>query len=375
MGKLVAAVALAASLVQPAVRTAEALPAAASPRPQTLYALPRGTIQAFAQDGRALTWFAPSKTACNAVNVLTLDSGVRVLLPDESAGAPNVTCRWAVVPPVGLALAGNDVLWTLREAGPVTFDYILGAGSDPRERRFKEVAHSTKGPGLWLGGVAGSGDTLAYGLTTVAYVDEVACLSTPSSPGACDMRIAGGGVYRVSGRKPIPVVEGTSAVAVAASDTSIAFVPAATVGKGGVPLAAADLPIEVRDARSGMLISRAAPQGTPLAIALSSKILASLERTPLGLRVGWYDTASGRLVGSVPVADGTAPELTVTDRLIAFRVGRSIRVVSVASRKVTTLTRAASTPIGLSLEGGRLAWAENVKGRGRIRALYVKGRG
>jgi hypothetical protein len=42
---------------------------------------------------------------------------------------------------------------------------------------------------------------------------------------------------------------------------------------------------------------------------------------------------------------------------------------------VTTLTEAAGTPIGLSLEGTRLAWAENVGGRGRIRALLVAGRG
>jgi len=39
------------------------------------------------------------------------------------------------------------------------------------------------------------------------------------------------------------------------------------------------------------------------------------------------------------------------------------------------LGRAAAAPIGLSLEGGRLAWAENVNGSGRIRALYVRGHG
>jgi hypothetical protein len=31
-------------------------------------------------------------------------------------------------------------------------------------------------------------------------------------------------------------------------------------------------------------------------------------------------------------------------------------------------------PIGLSLEGNRVAWAENVKGRGRIRALNLSAR-
>jgi hypothetical protein len=243
--------------------------------------------------------------------------------------------------------------------------------SDPRERRFKEVAHAGKGPGLWLGGIAGSGTTLVYAVASVAYVDEVACLSG----GSCEMKIAGGGIYRVMGRKPPPLIEGTTAaVSVAASATSVAYVPAASVGKGGMPLPAADLPIEVRDVRTGALVSHAMPQGTPLAIALSATVLASLERTPSGLRIAWYDPASGNLRGSVPVPAGTAPELTASDHVVVFRVGRSIRSVAVATQKVTTLTQAAATPIGLSIAGARVAWAENVKGRGRIRALTVRGR-
>ena len=377
MGMLVAAVALAASLVQPQFLLATRLEAAASPRVQTLYTMPKGTIQAFAQDGRSISWFAAGTKACNTVTVLGLDNGVRETLPDESAGAPNVTCRWEVVPPVGLALARNDVLWTLREAGPVSFDYVLGAGvTDPRERRFKEVAHTAKGPGLWLGGIAGSGDTLVYAVTNVAYVDEVACLSTPGTPGACDMKIAGGGVYRVSGRKPPPQIDGTSAaVAVAAADSTIAFVPADTVAKDGTPMAGADLPIEVRSSATGTLLSRATPQGTPVAIALSTKVLVSLERMPAGLALSWYDTATGKRLGSIPVPATTAAELSATDQLVVFRNGRTIRSLNLETRKVTTLARAAATPIGLSLEGSRVAWAENVKGRGRVRALYVKGRG
>jgi hypothetical protein len=36
---------------------------------------------------------------------------------------------------------------------------------------------------------------------------------------------------------------------------------------------------------------------------------------------------------------------------------------------------AGAPPIGLSLEGSRLAWAENRKHGARIRAYYVNGRG
>ncbi len=72
---------------------------------------------------------------------------------------------------------------------------------------------------------------------------------------------------------------------------------------------------------------------------------------------------------------GTSVELSTSDQLIVFRVGRSIRAVSVDSHGVRVLARAAAPPIGMSIEGSRVAWAENVKGRGRIRALFVNGRG
>ena len=104
-------------------------------------------------------------------------------------------------------------------------------------------------------------------------------------------------------------------------------------------------------------------------------MLATLERTALGLRLAWYDRATRRIRGSVPVPKATAPQLTANDRTIVFHVGRSIRAVSVASHAVRVLTRAAATPIGLSLEGNRLAWAENTGRAARIRALYVSGSG
>ena len=104
-------------------------------------------------------------------------------------------------------------------------------------------------------------------------------------------------------------------------------------------------------------------------------MLATLERTPLGLRLAWYDPATGVPSGSVPVAHAASPELTANDQLVVFHVGRSLHGVDVTTHRVRTLGTTAATPIGLSLEGGRLAWAENVNGVGRIRALYVRGHG
>jgi len=46
--------------------------------------------------------------------------------------------------------------------------------------------------------------------------------------------------------------------------------------------------------------------------------------------------------------------------------------VDIATSKARTLAQAAAEPVGLSLEGKRLAWAENLKGSARIRTLSVK---
>jgi len=384
MGLLLATVALVATALQSHAAAPSRDLAATPKQPQTLYASPSGTIDAFAQDGSLLAWFAPSAKGCNSVRLLSLTDGAQVSLPDESPTARNVTCQWTVVPPVRLALAQTDVLWTLRDSlSPLPFDYLLGAGySDRRERRFKEIAHAGHGAGLWFGGLAGDSKvlrsqkeaTLVFGVTAVAYVDEVACLSTR----ACTMKIdrAYGGVYRIVGRKAPIRVPGTSgALAVAVSGRSVAYIPTASVASDGHPLASANLPVEVRDAQSGTLLASVVPKGTPLALALAPDVLALLEKTRAGMHVSWYDAATGKLSGSVAVPSATSPELTASDQLIVFRVGRSIRTANVATHHVTTLTEAAGTPIGLSLEGTRLAWAENVGGRGRIRALFVAGRG
>ncbi|MGD0715112.1 MAG: hypothetical protein ABSB24_13155 [Gaiellaceae bacterium] len=350
--------------------------AAAAPSPQTLYeSQPDHLISAFAQDGPVLAWFEASSTDCNAVIVNQIGNGTYIKLPATTT--QNVTCRWEVVPPVQLSLAGQNLLWTLREAAPpapLPFDYVLGAGvGDPNERRFLEIAHAKQGAGLWLGGIAGDSDTLVYAVTSVDYVNEVTCLSDPSLPGACALKIAGGGIHRTVGRSDTLVPQTSAAVAVAAAGTTVAYVPAVAIGKHGQPLAGAHTPIEIRNAATGELIGEVTPRGTPVAIALSSTMLATLERTPLGLRLGWYAPSGGSLGGSVPVPKDASPELSAGARLIVFHVGRSIRCVDVTSGRVRTLAGAASTPIGLSVEGNRVAWAENVKGRGRIRDLIVKG--
>jgi hypothetical protein len=383
MGMLITAVALAVSLLQ-LQGAPKSPPLNSGQAPKTIYAAPSGTIAAFAQDRQVLAWFAPSTKGCNKVWELSLDSGASVSLPDESPATPNVTCSWDVTPPVSLALSGTDALWTLREKqATLPFDYVLGAGAgaDTRERRFQEITHTRKGPGLWLGGIAGNtvrsdGQTvgsLVYGVAQVSYVDEIGCLSG----GSCQMKLAGGGVYSVVGRPPGNLIANTrAAVAVAVSGPTLAYIPAATAGPQGTPVASADQPIEILDVTTGVSIAHAMPSGTPLALALAPHVLVTLERTATGsLKLAWYSATTGVDIGSIDVPPATALDISANDQIAVFRTGRFLHVLTFATGHSRTVAQTVGTPIGVSLAGSRLAWAENVKGRGRIRALYVNGRG
>ena len=376
MRMLLGALALAASIVHADSRAGQV---------QTLYTSPaHQTIAAFAQDDGLVAWFAPGKSpACNAVWVWQL-GGAKQHLPAQGGSYHNVTCNWQIPPgsPVGLAVAGNNgspaLLWTLREsaAQSLRFDYVLGATvGDPNERRFQEVTHANHGDGLWLSGLAGSGSTLLYSVTQVEYKDQVACLSTPKQPGACALKITGGGVYRVVGRKPPTLIKGAPAsVAIAVSGSDVACVPAVgTSATDGHPIAAADNPIEIRDVASGSLVTSITPSGAPLAIALSDTTLAVLDKpsTGTGLELSWYDLNAGTELGSVTVPAQTTASLALADGAVVFRVGNSIRTVDLTSQAVKTIATATATPIGLSASGSRVAWAENVNGRGRIRAVTL----
>jgi len=331
---------------------------------QIVYRNPTGPITAFTEDGSLLAWFEPGRHACNAVHVLSL-SGVRVTLPRP--GTANVTCRWSVGGgPVRLAVAEKTggALWTLHQRAQVVLDYVVGAAAgEPLERRFDQVAHTPAGAGLWLGGIAGSGSTLVYAVTTVAYVDQVGCLSG----GSCRLKLAGGAIHRVVDRHN-PVIPGTGpAVAVATAAGRVAYVPASGVGAKGLPVASAAHPIEVVAAEDGTPVARIEPTGVPLGVALAPHVLALIERQAGGrVVVSWYDPLTATLLGSVGVPPKTSSRLAVSDDVIAYRVGRVVYGIAAATGSVHRIVTAPVTPVGFAVEADTLTWAENIRGKGRI---------
>jgi hypothetical protein len=115
---------------------------------------------------------------------------------------------------------------------------------------------------------------------------------------------------------------------------------------------------------SGRLLARVVPEGTVREVALSWPDLAVIVARPDGtLVIEHYDAAKGELVTATPMPG--ASNLGIGRGGIVFLVGKSIYTLH--DGQPALLWRATMKPIGLSIEGRRVAWAAC----GRIKALTL----
>jgi hypothetical protein len=129
--------------------------------------------------------------------------------------------------------------------------------------------------------------------------------------------------------------------------------------------------VTVRPAGSGSSLSTFELEGQVPNVALSPSILAVLVRTTAGARIELRRPLERSAARSLAVPASTAPVLSASGHRVVYRVGRTIWLLNTSSMKTSAIATAASTPIGLSIEGRRIAWAENGGGRGRIRAVTL----
>lgn len=326
---------------------------------------------AVAQDNRVAAWLTSGGTkACNLVHILSPGKHDQTLPPP---GAGNMTCRWDLTegqPQLAVAAGISTALWTLHGSGPAPFDYVLASsiGGPGPERQVARLARASDGTGKWLGGVAGSGRTLAYSWDDVEYVNPSDCLSG----GSCKQEIADGGIRLVTPTDVTQLPGAGPALQLAAAAGRIAYVPATTV-KVGRPSTTASSTLHIVDAVSGELLGEVPVRGFPLAIALSPHVLAVLT-TQAGPRdrISWFSASDGTKLGSVTVSQRAAPQLAANDQLIVYRVGRLLRDVSTHTGRIGKLVKTGVNYLGLSLARDRLIWAQNHSdGTARLRALAV----
>ena len=349
--------------------------AAARPTAHTLRKSSSGPIVAVAQDGGFAAWltYSTAKGPCNAVHVLSPGKHDRSL---PQPASPSTTCSWVLTdgqPQLALASRMSTALWTLHEGGPSTSDFVMAASFGGPEHQLDRFAHTTNGIGKWLGGVAGSGKTLAYSWDDVEYADPSQCLSL----GLCKQKIADGGIDVVtrSGDTPdsAPLPGAKPALQLAAAGGRIAYIPA-TVVKSGRPSATTNNSVYLVDASSGSVEAQESLHGIPVALALTSHVLAVL--TTQGAahdRISWFSTNDGSKLGSVLISGHTSPLLAADDQLIVYRVGRLLRDVFINTGRIGKLVKTPWNAVGLLLAKGRLLWAENRGGNsGRLRMLAVR---
>ena len=342
---------------------------AGRPTVHTLRKSPGGPIAAIAQNNRVAAWFTSGAKArtCNLVHVMTPGKPDRSL-PQPSPGT--LTCNWNLAdgqPQLAIAARISTALCTLHQSGPQPFDWVMAASLGGTERQLKpRLAHASDGTGDWLGGVAGAGRTLAYSWDDVEYVDPSACLSGRS----CKQKIADGGIRLVT-RTDVTTLPGAEpALQLAAAAGRIAYIPA-TIVKGGRPAVSLDNTLPIVDAVSGDQVGEAFVRGIPIAIALSTQILAVLTASGDHDRVSWFSASDGTKLGNALVSANATPQLAASNRLIVYRVGRLLHGIPTSTGRNFKLVDTGLTSLGLSLAHGRLIWAENHNRTGRLRALTV----
>jgi Tol biopolymer transport system component len=86
-----------------------------------------------------------------------------------------------------------------------------------------------------------------------------------------------------------------------------------------------------------------------------------------------YNSTTGTQLARVPVgkARGGFAVVGGDTHWVIFHRGRTISALNVRSHKIVRLAIAAATPLDLSVSGRRVAWAENINGHGRIRAVVL----
>jgi Tol biopolymer transport system component len=125
--------------------------------------------------------------------------------------------------------------------------------------------------------------------------------------------------------------------------------------------------VETRDALTGRLIKRFTIGGHARATSLGPDYVALLVNHEPGVRVELRNlNGSFRSAAAVPAS---VRSVSAAGRTVVFATGHVIRRLDARTGAVTALANASRTPVGLTIEGRRVAWAENGRGGARIRAF------
>jgi hypothetical protein len=324
-------------------------------------------IQAFAQDGRFIAWVprvAPAKLPCGeAIVIRNLETG------RKRSFMPRITPCFSRL---GLALGGKRALGL---SPPTTCGNCVGAtvwtaALGGRLAELGTFAQSPEGGGHRVTGMAGDKRLLAFSHLRYRLENE------DCHP--CLWNVTGGRVTRVvKGGQQISVPGVAPAALLAAGAGRLATAPALDPWEEAAnvfpsPRPAEDGPVNLVNAKTGDPVMTVSPTGTVRALALSADALAVLvQAAPHGQqRIERYSIPDGTKLASTQVRPRGVHALDIAGKWIVYSAFHRIKLIDPLGHK-QVLVRPAHRPIDVSIEGNRVAWAENGSGRHRIRATSV----
>jgi hypothetical protein len=323
-------------------------------------------IDVFAQDGPYLAWTARTPntafTHCGRIYIRSLVTGRQ-----RSFGA-----RTAPACPGFLALGRKRALWTgvpgfCGNCNPARL--LTASLDDPRVvslGTFNFLLGGTQ-----LTGLAADWRLHAFSWVRYEFLEEPGdCLFDPVP---CMWDVTGGRAVQVLGRERRAVPGVAAPALLAAGGGRIAVAETDDPWEGDEdPQPAEDGAIEVLAPRTGALVTSISPTGTAHALALSRGALAVLlKRSDGSFVIERYTVPAGTLLASTPVdARAAFGRLDIAHKWIVYSARRQIRIVGPLGGD-RLLLRARTLPIGVSIEARRVAWAENDRGRHRIRAILA----
>jgi Tol biopolymer transport system component len=128
-------------------------------------------------------------------------------------------------------------------------------------------------------------------------------------------------------------------------------------------------PVEIRTTH-GALVSRFLPKSNPGVVLLSQDVAATYSVGKRSGRLELFTPSSGRRIGT-DTLPRTASWLSLARRTLVYASGREIWVLDTHTHKRRLLLTTRADPVGLSIEGNRVAWAENLAHTSTIRAILL----
>ena len=246
-----------------------------------------------------------------------------------------------------LAIAGSRVAWLVNEGGNLeSADYLFTSSvTQPKERQIASALRTCADgapvcTGAWLGGLVGSGNTIAVNRWTTDSTGH----------------IGSAGLYSVNGTQLKTIATGAGTLQAASSDAGRAAV---LHSDGSVAVYS----------KSGSVLMTLPPSSAKEA-ALAGKNLVVVSETR---QLQVYDAGSGSLTKTLPTHGTGLHNLDVQENIAIYTTGPRVRAVNLSSGKTSAvatlgkhseilLARISSAGVAYAVNGTRVFFGKGTVG-------------